>query len=594
MRGSNGRYKFENCWSFWNGYIPDTFSEAGNGLGFKLGGKTAPATTDILRYLYNSISFQNRTAGFDAQPDGSDLYFSTLYYNCSAYANGHYGFVCDWYSEADILKNCTSFLNGTKDFLYNSSTIFSNNSWNSGISITNADFISINTAGVDGVRETDGSLPKLDFLHLAAGSDLIDAGIDVGLPFYGTAPDIGYSEYISGLALPTSPVLENAVIESSAPSRIEITYNLTLANIVPASSAFTVTVNSSVRSISSVAISNTKVILNLESPVVYGDIVTFTYTKPSTNSLQTVAGGQATSITNKQVTLNIAAPSPEYVSSVIENSTPSRLEITYSLTMANLIPPASAFAVIVNSTARTISSVTLSGTKVVLTLASPVVFGDIVTFTYTKPSTNPLQSVAGGLAASVTNKPVLNNCAAPIANNPPAVIISSPTKGNTYMAPATITIDIEASDQDGNISKVELFNGAIKLGERTAAPYSFTLKDLPEGSYSLKAVATDDLKATTASSILDLQITSYNENREYFILYPNPNDGHFTIDFASPLITENYTITVFNLIGTTVYREELLKDNNVRQFDLSHLKAGTYVLMISCDQILLTQKFIKS
>jgi hypothetical protein len=38
-------------------------------------------------------------------------------------------------------------------------------------------------------------LPALDFLRLKAGSHLIDAGVDVGLPFNGTAPDLGAFEF---------------------------------------------------------------------------------------------------------------------------------------------------------------------------------------------------------------------------------------------------------------------------------------------------------------------------------------------------------------------------------------------------------------
>ena len=44
-------------------------------------------------------------------------------------------------------------------------------------------------------RGLDGSLPTLTFLTLAGSSDLIDAGIDVGLPYNSTAPDLGYAEY---------------------------------------------------------------------------------------------------------------------------------------------------------------------------------------------------------------------------------------------------------------------------------------------------------------------------------------------------------------------------------------------------------------
>ena len=75
--------------------------------------------------------------------------------------------------------------------------------------------------------------------------------------------------------------------------------------------------------------------------------------------------------------------------------------MTYNITLANIVPAASAFTVLVNSAARSVNSVTISGTNVQLTLASPVVYGDIVTVAYTKPSGNPLQTASGGQAATV-------------------------------------------------------------------------------------------------------------------------------------------------------------------------------------------------
>ncbi len=41
-------------------------------------------------------------------------------------------------------------------------------------------------------------LPDITFGRLATGSDLIDAGVNVGLPFSGSAPDIGVFETVSG------------------------------------------------------------------------------------------------------------------------------------------------------------------------------------------------------------------------------------------------------------------------------------------------------------------------------------------------------------------------------------------------------------
>ena len=189
------------------------------------------------------------------------------------------------------------------------------------------------------------------------------------------------------------PVYVSSVIENTTPNILVMTYSLTLANKVPSSSAFSVRVNSSSRTVSSVAISGTKVQLTLANAVAYGDVVTVSYTKPSSNPLQTSAGAQAASITAQKVTNNVDPPVPVFVSSAVQDATPALLEMTYSSALANIVPSSSAFVVRVNSVTRTISSVAVSGTKVTLTLSSQVAYGDVVTVSYTKPSSNPLQTV---------------------------------------------------------------------------------------------------------------------------------------------------------------------------------------------------------
>lgn len=193
------------------------------------------------------------------------------------------------------------------------------------------------------------------------------------------------------------------------------------------------------------------------------------------------------------------APIPLFTGSTIENAAPSRLEMNYNLALGNIIPSASAFSVKVNAVTRSVSSIVISGTKVLLALASPVVYGDVVTVAYTKPASNPLQTPVGGQAISLAAQPVTNNCSQP-ANRPPIVIISSPSKSTAFIAPAAVTIDAAASDPDGAISKVEFFNGTIKLGERTATPYSYSWKEVAKGTYSITAVATDNSNAKTVSA----------------------------------------------------------------------------------------------
>ena len=180
------------------------------------------------------------------------------------------------------------------------------------------------------------------------------------------------------------------------------------------------------------------------------------------------------------------------------------MDITYNLTLANIVPAASAFAVRVNAVSRTVASVAISGTRVQLTLASPVVYGDVVTVAYTKPAANPLQTTAGGQAASLSAQNVTNNVIP--ENQPPVINISSPTKSTSYIAPATITIDAVASDPDGKVVRVEFFQGTKKLGETSSAPYSFTWKEVPQGSYSITAAATDNQNSRTVSGAVTIVV----------------------------------------------------------------------------------------
>jgi hypothetical protein len=60
--------------------------------------------------------------------------------------------------------------------------------------VTNADFVSVDPAAAYGARKADGSLPTITFMHLATGSDLINVGTNVGLPYIGTKPDLGCFE----------------------------------------------------------------------------------------------------------------------------------------------------------------------------------------------------------------------------------------------------------------------------------------------------------------------------------------------------------------------------------------------------------------
>ena len=189
MRGANDiSTTLENCWCFMNGYLKDGNASIGNGNGYKMGGSDDKTLMHNFT-LRNCIAFDNRVKGFDQNNNKGSM----ILYNCTAYRNGtNYSIVSalNTGKTANVV-NCVSL--GNYGNLGNF-VLQQTNSWLSLFIVTDADFKSIDTLGVRGVRKSDGSLPDIDFLHLALGSDLIDAGTDVGIPYNGKAPDLGAFE----------------------------------------------------------------------------------------------------------------------------------------------------------------------------------------------------------------------------------------------------------------------------------------------------------------------------------------------------------------------------------------------------------------
>ncbi len=65
------------------------------------------------------------------------------------------------------------------------------NSFDLGLTLTAADFISLDEAQLTAPRQPNGNLPELTFLRLKPDGKATGRGVDVGLPFRGSAPDLG-------------------------------------------------------------------------------------------------------------------------------------------------------------------------------------------------------------------------------------------------------------------------------------------------------------------------------------------------------------------------------------------------------------------
>jgi uncharacterized repeat protein (TIGR02059 family) len=100
---------------------------------------------------------------------------------------------------------------------------------------------------------------------------------------------------------------------------------------------------------------------------------------------------------------------PHFTSAVIQRDNPGIIMVNFSMPLADITPDAGAFSVSVNSIPVNVTSVFISGSKVLLSLETPVGENDRVTFTYKKPAVNDLQSPTGEIIPDITARQVLNN-----------------------------------------------------------------------------------------------------------------------------------------------------------------------------------------
>jgi hypothetical protein len=194
-----GAVLVEDSWAFDNGKILPRFYEVetlesndmnpsnfgGDGNGFKLGQDAGP------HVLNRVLAWDNQVRGIDSNSNNYGVFVN----NSTVYDSAR-----NWdFDETDaqtvnqhVLTNNISLAGSQSDRFF-SGVESEFNTWN-GIPVNAADFLSLDDTIARGPRQADGSLPVSDFLRLAPGSNLIDAGKNIGMPFSGLAPDLGAFE----------------------------------------------------------------------------------------------------------------------------------------------------------------------------------------------------------------------------------------------------------------------------------------------------------------------------------------------------------------------------------------------------------------
>ena len=229
-------YNYKNCWAMSSKKYLDVSPELWNveGNGFKRRGMDIDAMEGTYQFdgphynvIENCIAANCMGNGFKTDLNvysgdyGLDGSSNALYLNNLAYqtGDGNDRTNCSFADDGPMRNQSTlstKYYNNiehegdypAQQLCIGDPSIYdhSNNTWDSSETMSTTDFVSTDFWEMIGERNPDGSLPDIDFAHLAHGSDLIDAGVVIPgyhcasagahpgedcIEWYGSHPDIG-------------------------------------------------------------------------------------------------------------------------------------------------------------------------------------------------------------------------------------------------------------------------------------------------------------------------------------------------------------------------------------------------------------------
>ena len=90
----------------------------------------------------------------------------------------------------------------------------------------------------------------------------------------------------------------------------------------------------------------------------------------------------------------------------------------------------------------------------------------------------------------------------------PYVNIISPQNNSSFVANSNISLDANATIQEGNITKVEFYQGAMKIGETYVSPYQMTWNSVLSGNYRITCTAYSNTGLNSISDTINVKVGS--------------------------------------------------------------------------------------
>lgn len=119
-----------------------------------------------------------------------------------------------------------------------------------------------------------------------------------------------------------------------------------------------------------------------------------------------------------------------------------------------------------------------------------------------------IHSVSAAYAGDAQNVASISSAiTTQVITAPPPISITAPANNASYVTGA-ISITTNAMESEGIITQVAFYEGTNLIGTSTEMPFSFNWTNVPNGSYTLSAIATDYKGTTTATSPVLITVTT--------------------------------------------------------------------------------------
>ena len=199
------------------------------------------------------------------------------------------------------------------------------------------------------------------------------------------------------------------------------------------------------------------------------------------------------------------------------------------------------------------------------------------TFATSTPGSYSLTAVAHDADGNSTTSgavPVMVNA----PGGAPTVRMMSPANGATFAAPGRIWLEASASDADG-IARVEFYSGTTRLWIENVAPYENWWTNVAAGTYTVTAVAYDNLGNKTTSAPVTITVAS--SNAAPTVALTSPTSGSTFTAPATVNMAANASDSESQMARVEFYNGSTMLNSDTSapySWSWTNVGAGTYTL----------------